>query len=57
LVILSGSGNLVIINLQPQGEKVFEILRLIPVLEVFASKEELDEYLLKVQHIIKKEKG
>ena len=48
-------GNLVIINLQPQVEKVFEIIRLIPVLEVFASREELDEYLVKVQHKIKRE--
>lgn len=45
-------GNLVIINLQPQVEKVFEIIRLIPVMEVFASREELDEYLVKVQRKI-----
>ena len=48
-------GNLAIINLQPQVEKVFEILRLIPVMEVFASREELDEYLVKVQDKIKRE--
>jgi anti-anti-sigma factor len=48
-------GNLVIINLQPQVEKVFEIIRLIPIMEVFASREELDEYLVKVQHKIKRE--
>ncbi len=48
-------GNLVIINLQPQVEKVFEIIRLTPVMEVFASREELDEYLIKVQHKIKTE--
>ena len=50
-------GNLVFINLQPQVEKVFEIIRLIPVMEVFASREELDEYLVKVQNKIKREEG
>ena len=48
-------GNLVIINLQPQVEKVFEIIRLTPVLEVFESRKELDEYLVKVQQNIKEE--
>jgi len=45
--------NLVIMNLQSQVEKVFEIIHLIPVLEVFESREELDEYLVKVQQNIK----
>ena len=40
------------INLQPQVKKVFEIIRLTPILDVFASKEELDEYLGKVQRNI-----
>ena len=35
-------GDLAMINFQPQVEKVFEIIGLIPVLNVFASKEELD---------------
>ena len=48
-------GDFAMINLQPQVEKVFEILRLIPVMEVFASREELDEYLVKVQDKIKRE--
>ncbi len=48
-------GNLAILNLQPQVEKVFEIIRLTPVMEVFANREELDEYLIKVQHKIKTE--
>ncbi len=49
--------NLVIMNLQSQVEKVFEIIHLIPVLEVFESREELDEYLVKVQQNIKGEDG
>jgi anti-anti-sigma factor len=44
--------DLAMINLQPQVKKVFEIVRLLPVLNVFASKEELDEYLGKVQRRI-----
>ena len=44
--------NFAMINLQPQVQKVFEIIRLTPILEVFASREELDEYLGKVQRNI-----
>lgn len=39
-------------NLQPQVKKVFEIIRLLPALNVFASTAELDEYLEKVQRAI-----
>ncbi len=46
------NGDLAMINLQPQVKKVFEIMRLLPALNVFASKEELDEYLGKVQRRI-----
>ena len=49
------SGDLAMINLQPQVKKVFEIIRLLPALNVFASKEELDEYLGKVQRRIRGE--
>jgi anti-sigma B factor antagonist len=45
-------GDLAMINLQPQIKKVFEIIRLLPVLNVFANNEELDEYLGKIQHRI-----
>ena len=40
------------INLKPQIKKVFEILRLTPILDVFTSKKELDEYLFRVQRNI-----
>jgi anti-sigma B factor antagonist len=46
------NGDLAMINLQPQVKKVFEIIRLLPTLNVFASKEELDKYLGKVQRKI-----
>ena len=38
-------GQMVFMNLQPQIQKVFEILKAIPTLKVFASIEELDSYL------------
>ena len=38
-------GKMVFMNLQPQIKKVFEILQAIPTLKVFASIEELDNYL------------
>ncbi len=36
-------------NLQPQVAKVLEIMRLVPVLGVFQGREELDEYLGRIQ--------
>lgn len=42
-------GDLAMINVQPQVKKVFEIMRLGPVLNVFESIRELDEYLEKLQ--------
>ena len=38
-------GRMVFIHLQPQIQKVFDILKAIPSLKVFASIEELDNYL------------
>ena len=40
------------VNLQPQAKKVFEIIRLLPALNIFESTEELDEYLGKIQRRI-----
>ena len=40
---------LTMINLQPQVKRVFEIMQLTPVLNVCESREELDEYLRKIQ--------
>jgi len=41
--------DLAMINLQPQVQKVFEIIRVLPSLGVFRDKEELDEYLGRIQ--------
>ena len=42
-------GNIAMINLNPQVKKVFEIIRLLPALNVFTDMRELDEYLVKIQ--------
>ncbi len=39
------NGRMVFMNLQPQIQKVFDILKAIPTLKVFASIRELDQYL------------
>ena len=51
------NGDLALMNVQPQIKKAFEIVCLLPALNVFADREELDEYLSKVQRkITEKEK-
>jgi anti-anti-sigma factor len=47
-------GRMVFINLQPQIRKVFDILKAIPSLKVFASIEELDRYLDVMQKAARK---
>ena len=47
-------GRMVFMNLQPQIQKVFDILKAIPSLKVFASIEELDRYLDKMQKVVQK---
>lgn len=42
-------GNLAMVNLQPQIEKVFEIIKALPSEQVFTSTEELDRYLDSMQ--------
>lgn len=43
---------LMMLNLQPQVKKVFDIVHLLPVLSVFEDYEELDRYLAKLQNKI-----
>ena len=45
---------MVFMNLQPQIQKVFEILKAIPTLKVFASIAELDTYLDNMQKAVLK---
>lgn len=48
------AGRMVFMNLQPQIQKVFDILKAIPTLKVFASIEELDNYLDVMQKAVQK---
>ncbi len=41
-----------LIHLQAQVKRVFEIMQLLPTLNVFASRSELDDYLSKIQNRI-----
>jgi anti-anti-sigma factor len=47
--LLRNYGDLAILNPQPQIRKVFEIMKLLPAMNVFASIKELDEYLTRIQ--------
>ncbi|AQQ71779.1 Putative anti-sigma factor antagonist BtrV [Limihaloglobus sulfuriphilus] len=40
---------LIMLHMQPQVKKVFEIVHLLPTLNVFEDKNELDSYLYKIQ--------
>ena len=42
-------GKIMMTNLQPQIEKVFEIIKALPSFNLFESTEEMDEYLDKMQ--------
>ena len=42
-------GELIMVNLQPQVQHVFEIIDLLPTLSVFRSTAELDDYITKIQ--------
>ncbi len=41
--------DLAMIGMQPQVQKVFEIIRLLPTMKVFQGRAELDEYLGRIQ--------
>lgn len=45
-------GDFAMVNLQPQIKKVFEIMSLLPTMNVFNDDDELDDYLNKIQHRI-----
>jgi len=42
----------VMLNLQPQVEKIFEMMKLLPMVPIFKNREEADEY---IDHMIKEE--
>ena len=43
------NGMLLLLNLQPQITKVFEIIKAIPTDHIFADREEMDHYLAQIQ--------
>ena len=50
--LIKKGSDLAIMNLQPQVQKAFEIMCLVPALNVFSDRDELDEYLGKMQRKI-----
>ncbi|MFZ9010346.1 MAG: STAS domain-containing protein [Anaerohalosphaeraceae bacterium] len=48
-------GELMMLNMQPQIKKVFEIVRLLPTLQVFDDTKEMDNYLIKIQQRIQED--
>ena len=49
------AGELMMLNMQPQIKKVFEIVRLLPTLTVFENRAEMDNYLIKIQQRMQEE--
>ncbi len=43
-------GKTMLVNMQPQVNKVFEIINALPSFSIFASYQEMDEYLASIQH-------
>lgn len=43
------NGSLMMVNLQPQVKKVFDIIDALPSMKVFTSMQEMDNYLSKMQ--------
>lgn len=48
-------GELMMLNMQPQIKKVFEIVRLLPTLQVFDDTQDMDNYLIKIQQRIQED--
>jgi anti-anti-sigma factor len=51
------NGKITFMNLQPQIKKVFDIINALPSMQIFASVEELDEYLDVMQKKVAREAG
>ncbi len=49
IALEKNNGDLLIVNMKPKIEKVFEIIHALPMMKVFASVKELDEYLDNIQ--------
>jgi anti-sigma B factor antagonist len=49
----NGGGKLLLVNLQPQIKKVFEIIKALDGMNVFKDQDEMDEYLTAMQDKVK----
>ena len=49
----SNNGKVLMVNLQPQIKKVFDIVKALPDQQVFSSLEEMDRYLGEIQRKVK----
>jgi len=49
----ANNGKVLMVNLQPQIKKVFDIVKALPDQQVFSSLEEMDRYLKEVQRKVK----
>ncbi len=47
--------NVMMVNLQPQIKKVFEIINALPAEQIFSSIEEMDKYLANIQRKVKED--
>jgi anti-anti-sigma factor len=54
-VLKKNEGKIILVHLQPQVKKVFDIIKALPTMTVFTSVEELDDYLDKMQRKVKEE--
>ena len=48
-IVEGNSGTFITMNLKPQVKKVFDIIKALPVHNIFTGREELDRYLAKMQ--------
>jgi anti-sigma B factor antagonist len=49
----ANNGKVLMVNLQPQIKKVFDIVKALPDQQVFSSMEEMDRYLKEIQRRVK----
>jgi len=51
------TGSLLLVNLRPSVQKVFDIVKALPVQPIFASVQELDQYLDAMQRKVRNDSG
>ena len=49
----ASGGRVLMVNLQPQIRKVFDIVKALPAQQIFSSVEEMDKYLKEIQRKVK----